>query len=98
MCDGDNRLKAGGGHGSLTEGKGEPTPETEPIFLAGENWRVLKITILIARHTIHHGFGHASTVHHGHGGGGVLIIADAFQVNFVSIRKPLAPGIQQTWF
>ena len=32
LCDGENRLKAGGGHGSLTEGKGEPTPETEPIM------------------------------------------------------------------
>ena len=49
MCDGENRLKAGGGHGSLTEGKGEPTPETEQIFLAGENLRVLEITILITR-------------------------------------------------
>jgi hypothetical protein len=29
------------------EGKGEPSPETEQIFLAGDNWRVLEITILI---------------------------------------------------
>jgi hypothetical protein len=33
--------------GPFPEGKGEPSPETEPIFLAGENWRVLEITILI---------------------------------------------------
>jgi len=31
------------------EGKGEPSLETEPIFLAGENWRVFAITILIIR-------------------------------------------------
>ena len=60
MCDGENRLKAGGGHGSLTEGKGEPTPETELIFLAGENWRVFAITILIIRQAVHHGFENAS--------------------------------------
>ena len=29
------------------EGKGEPTPETEQIFLAGENLRVFAITTLI---------------------------------------------------
>ena len=83
MCDGENRLKAGGGHGSLTEGKGEPTPETEPknrdrqLFLKtniGVNntcekvayplifRRVLETTILIIRHTFHHGFGNASHV------------------------------------
>ena len=61
MCDGENRLKAGGGHGSLTEGKGEPTPETEPIFLAGENWRVSEITNLIIRNGLNHGFGNASS-------------------------------------
>jgi hypothetical protein len=33
--------------GPFLEGKGEPSPETEPIFLAGEKWRVLEITILI---------------------------------------------------
>ena len=60
MCDGKNRLKAGGGHGSLTEGKGEPTPETEPIFLAGENWRVFEINILIILHAFHHSFEGAS--------------------------------------
>ena len=60
MCDGENRLKAGGGHGSLTKGKGELMPETEPIFLAGENWRVFEITNLIIRIAIHHGFGDAS--------------------------------------
>jgi len=47
MCDGENRLKARGGHGSLIGEKGEPRLETEPIFLAGENWRVFEITILI---------------------------------------------------
>jgi len=42
------------------EGKGEPTPETEPIFLAGENWRVLEITILIIRYAFDHGFGNVA--------------------------------------
>jgi hypothetical protein len=42
------------------EGKGEPTPETEQIFLAGENLRVFKITILIIHHAFHHGFGNSS--------------------------------------
>ena len=42
------------------KGEGEPTPETEQIFLAGENLRVLEITILIIRHVYHHGFGDAS--------------------------------------
>jgi hypothetical protein len=41
-------------------GKGEPTPETEPIFHAGENWRVFGITNLIIRNGNHHGFGNAS--------------------------------------
>jgi hypothetical protein len=41
------------------ERKGEPTPETEQIFLAGENLRVLEITIPIIRHAYHHGFGNA---------------------------------------
>ena len=74
MCDGENRLKAGGGHGSLTGGKGEPTPETEPINKWGQSpfsftsrkwglspfiWRVFEITILIIRHAFHHGFGYA---------------------------------------
>ena len=59
MCDGENRLKVRGGHGFLTGGKEEPRPETEPIFLAGENWRVFGITILIIRHAFHHGFGYA---------------------------------------
>jgi hypothetical protein len=47
LCGGKNRLKARGGHGFLTKGKEEPRPETEPIFLAGENWRVFEITNLI---------------------------------------------------
>jgi hypothetical protein len=55
MCDGEKRLKAGGGHGSLTRGKGEPTSETEPIFLAGKNWRVFAITNLIIRTAFNHG-------------------------------------------
>jgi len=38
-------------------GKGEPTPETEPIFLAGENWRVFVITILSTRQVFPHGYG-----------------------------------------
>jgi hypothetical protein len=33
--------------GSFPEGKGEPSRETEPMFLAGENWRVFEITNLI---------------------------------------------------
>jgi hypothetical protein len=50
MCDGENRLKAqGAGMVPFPEGKGEPTPETESIFLAGENWRVFEITILIIK-------------------------------------------------
>jgi len=57
MCDGENRLKARGGHGSLTRGKGEPRLETELIFLAGENWRVFAITILITHQASSHGFG-----------------------------------------
>jgi hypothetical protein len=39
------------------EGKGEPSPKTEPIFLDEENWRVLEITILIFHYAFHHGFG-----------------------------------------
>jgi len=60
LCDGENRLKARGGHGSLTGGKGEPSPETEPIFLAGENWHVLEITNLVIQGSFHHGFKNAS--------------------------------------
>jgi hypothetical protein len=48
--------------GPFPEGKGEPSPETEPIFLAGENWRVFAITILIIRYCFHHGFGGAYVV------------------------------------
>ena len=62
LCDGENRLKARSGHGSLTEGKGEPRPKTEPIFLAGENYRVFEITKLIIRQTSSHGIGDASRV------------------------------------
>jgi len=32
LCDEENRLKAENAHGSLSEGKGEPSPETESIF------------------------------------------------------------------
>ena len=46
--------------GPFPEGKGEPSPETEPIFLAGENGRVLEITILIIPYAFDHGFGDAS--------------------------------------
>lgn len=45
----------------MTDGKGEPMPETLPICIAGENWRVLEITILIARHAFHYGLGDSST-------------------------------------
>jgi len=62
MCDGENRLKARGGHGSLTEGKGEPRPETEPIFLAGENWRVFEIINLIIHGAFHIGLGDANLI------------------------------------
>jgi hypothetical protein len=41
------------------EGKREPAPETEQIFLAGEYLRVFAITILIMRHIFHYGFGEA---------------------------------------
>jgi hypothetical protein len=37
------------------KGKGEPTPETEQIFLAGENLRVFEITNLIILQALHHG-------------------------------------------
>jgi hypothetical protein len=48
MCDGEKRLKAhGAGMVPFPVRKGEPTPETEQIFLAGGNLRVLEITILI---------------------------------------------------
>jgi hypothetical protein len=46
----------------FSEGKGEPTPETEQIFLAGENLCVLEITILIICNVLHSGFGNASLV------------------------------------
>jgi len=39
------------------EGKGNPAPETEPIFLAGGHRRVFVITKLIPRQAFHHNFG-----------------------------------------
>ena len=47
------------------EGKGEPTPETEQIFLDGENLRVFETTNLSTRQYSNHGFGNASGLRQG---------------------------------
>jgi len=49
MCDGKNRLKAEGEMLFFPEGGGKPTPKTDPIFLAAENWCVFTVIILIIR-------------------------------------------------
>ena len=61
MCDGKNRLKARGGHGSFPRRERRTEPGNRANFL--RRWKMgvfSELTILIIRQIVHNGFGNAS--------------------------------------